>query len=572
MRTLVLALTAAAAACSAAKPQAPQASPTSADALDIEPGVAQMRLWLEDFGVVLTGAPLPIVTVTEADAFEELGGRVDDMWPEVRVHQLRGLMWILLGDEVRDADTRAIRSGLRAGSSQNAIAYYGRERIALIDKDAMEVAPRDLILTHEVVHAYQDQLLGGQLFERLGSAESIDSLSALQLTVEGHATFVSTAAFMGARGVTHEQLTPSLFDSSSARIMAPGTSALYGRGAIAMLASYRRNGQTAIDEMLLAPPATSEQMLHPSKFGNDRPTPIPPPQLPGHDPVWVGSIGEFSMQNMLTVKIPDRHQVLLATTGWDGDSIARFELPEGPAVAWRTVWDRTEDAAQFVEAVRTIDSVPQSAAFIVDGRGVDIVVMAPPATVEDSRALAGQLPRLVLGESDGAASTLQAERDYLAEVAGAVRLVEGRAVWRDSGTQIPIPPGWDLVAINGVPVLRGPMKDGFADNIVVEVTANLLGYTLDEVEAETLRLFQDVLQSEVLAQDRTTVGGRDAWVVETLGHEVGSNMVLHQQRAVFFTATHRVLVTATAVPERWETLAPVFASVFAGMQPASPAR
>ena len=162
--------------------------------------------------------------------------------------------------------------------------------------------------------------------------------------------------------------------------------------------------------------------------------------------------------------------------------------------------------------------------------------MAPPATVEDSRALAGQLPRLVLGESDGAASTLQAERDYLAAVAGAVRLIEGRAVWRDSGTQIPIPPGWDLVAINGVPVLRGPMKDGFADNIVVEVTANLLGYTLDEVEAETLRLLKDVLRSEVLAQDRTTVGGRDAWVVETLEREVGSNMVLHQQRAVFFTA------------------------------------
>lgn len=278
------------------------------------------------------------------------------------------------------------------------------------------------------------------------------------------------------------------------------------------------------------------------------------------------------MQNMLSVKIPDRHRVILATTGWDGDAIAQFELPQGPAVVWRTVWDRPEDATQFVEAIRSIDSISPSATFVVNGRGVDVVVMAPPATKEDSRALAQQLQPLALGESDGAASTLQAERDYITEARNAVRVVRGRAVWRDSGASIPIPPGWELVEVQGVPALRAPMKDGFADNILVDVNPNLLGFTLDAVEAETLRLFEDVLQSEVLSHGPRTLGPRKAWVIETLGHEPGSNVVLHQLRGVFFTKTHRVVVTASAKPDRWPTLAPVFESVFAGIEESAVAR
>ncbi|MGH1342108.1 MAG: hypothetical protein ACRBN8_11180 [Nannocystales bacterium] len=570
MRTLLLALTVAVAACSASRPTAPAPIPPAPlNPVDgnPEPDVQEIRRWLQEFGLQLSDAPLPIVKVSEADALAELGETGDRMWPEVRVEQLRALMWILLGDVARNADTGLIRTGLRAGSSQNALAYYRPERIALIDKEAMDMSPRDFILTHEVVHAYQDQLLGGQLFERLANTATIDALSAQQLTVEGHATFVGTAAFMGSRGVTPDQLTPSLFDAGSGKIVAPGSSALYGRGAIAMLVAFERGGQRAIDELLLSPPVTSEQMLHPSKLGRDAPTPIASPQLPGHDPIWVGSIGEFTMQNMLAVKIPDRHQVILATTGWDGDAIARFELPQGPAVVWRTVWDRPEDAAQFVDAIHGIESISPSIALVVHGRGVDVAVMAPPATVEDSRALAKQLQPLHLGVSDGAASTRQAEQDYVTQASNAVRVIDGGAVWRDSETSIPIPPGWNLVAVHGVPVLRGPMVENFADNILVDVSPNLLGFTLEAVEVETLRLFEDVLQSQVLAHGPRALGGRKAWVVETLGHETGSSVVLHQIRAVFFTATHRVLVTATAKPERWTELAPVFESVLAGLEP-----
>ncbi len=527
--------------------------------------IDQARGWLRDFGLEFTGASIPVVTVSQAEAAAELGRRADSMWPDERVEHVYGAMWLLLGNEVLSVDPDVVRAGMKLGATQPTIAYYGRQRIALIDKEAMGLAPRDLILTHEVVHAYQDQQIAGGIFERLATADSIDALTAMQLAIEGHAQFVGMAAFLGARGVAPERITPSFFDSGTARIASPGVSALYERGAVAMLAAYRRGGLPAIDALMKAPPATSEQMLHPQKVGRDEPTIIEVPEILGAQLRWKGSLGEFMMQNLLATKIPDRHRVVIATTGWDGDAIAWFDTKTGPVLIWRTVWDRPEDAEQFFEALSTVESLSQTADAWVEGRTVDIVVLAPPASPEDGRSLLESLPPLTLGPSDGARSTQNAEREYLAQVAAAMRVVDGGVQIRDSGVRIPVPKDWQVLEIQGAPVIRAPMVDGFGDNILVNVTPNLLGFTLDAVETETLRQFNDVLGATVVDHRRTSIAGREAWVVETVGHEAGSNVELHQVRAVFFTQTHRVIVTATARPDRWSALESVFASVFEGI-------
>ena len=193
------------------EPSPPRAIPAKASPLE-EP-----QRWLEALGLTFRGGPIPVAKVSEAEAVAELSRRNDAVWPEDRVLHILGMMWLLLGDAALGVDIEVVRQGMRQGASKPAIAYYGRERIALIDKEAMSLAPTPLILTHEMVHAYQDQQLPGGVFETLQSARTIDELSTLQLTLEGHAEFVSLAAFVAGRGVPPERLTPAFFDPGSSR-------------------------------------------------------------------------------------------------------------------------------------------------------------------------------------------------------------------------------------------------------------------------------------------------------------------------------------------------------------------
>lgn len=533
------------------------------------PDVAEVRGWLGSFGVELDRASIPIETVPEAEAQRRLGARARRLTSDERIEQLRAASWLILGDSGLDVPLESIRRAFTQRSLHETLAYYDGSGIVVIGKQQTWDTPWGALLAHELVHAYQDQLLGGELFARFGALNTIDAGTAFKLCVEGHATFVSTAAVFDAQGVPPAQLPPSVFEATSAHVLAPGASG-YDKGAIAMLSVYEWKGLAGIDALLLDPPPSSEQVLHPAKLGLDQPTPIDPPRLGSTTPRWVGTLGELTMYNLLVAKLRDSHRVRLATTGWDGDAIAWFDLDTGPTLVWRTVWDRPKDVEQFADLLENHEGLPDGAYLAADGRVLDIVVVAPPAGSEDARAIAERLPPIAVGPSDGAASTVRSESDDLAALDDSVRLVDGFAEFRDSGVRIPIPVGWQLSHVSGVPTLRAPLQDGFVDNIIVEVTPNLLGAELDTLETEILRQLELEANAEVLGHDRRVIAGRDAWVVDVHRQKTPSSPDVRQVQAVFVTSTHIVALVATASTARWTRRAGTFASVLAGIEPAQP--
>ncbi|MCR9166138.1 MAG: hypothetical protein ACE37F_21855 [Nannocystaceae bacterium] len=532
-------------------------------------GLEEPRRWLEALGLELRGGPLPVATVSEEEAAAELSRRSDALWPEDRVRNVLGLMWMMLGDGALGVDPQAVRAGMRLGATKPALAYYGRDRIAVIDKEAASLAPTPLLLTHELVHAYQDEQLPGGVFEALESSTSIDALATRQLTLEGHAEFVSMAAFLRGRTGSLDGLSPALFDPGAARLSSPSAALVYERGALAMLQVYRRGGLDAVEALLREVPPSSEQLLHPAKLGRDAPTVIAPPEIPGAQLVSSDTVGELTLRNLMSARIVDDTVLTPAATGWDGDALLWYETGDGlPMLVWRTVWDREEDVEQFAAAWEALGDPPAASCMLADGRRLDFVVLPPALTKEEAEAIAQALPVPPLPPTDGAASTADAEQQALADLATAFDVTDGTAHMRGTPIRVELPERWGVFHAHGVPFLRGPMKNGFGDNLIIAQTPNVMGFTLDDVAHETVQQLRDVLGAQILREERLQVAGFEAWLLESQGHEAGSQLEMRQIRVVFFTDTHEVALTFSTVPTRWPTVGPIFARMIDSLAPA----
>jgi hypothetical protein len=358
-----------------------------------------------------------------------------------------------------------------------------------------------------------------------------------------------------------------MFHAGAMRITSPGSAALYEQGALAMLAAHRAGGWKRVASLWREPPSTTEQMLHPQKLGRDPPTAIAAPEIDGATLRWDDTIGELMLRILLSQHM-DEPKAVVATIGWDGDRLAWYDTDAGPRLVWRTAWDRPVDGAQFIAALLSIPTLSDTAVFLRHEQIVDVVVAGPPGTGPDAQALCEGLPPLRQPGPDAAQDTARIEAAYLAEVETRARVEHGRFHVRDTGVLIPIPDGWNALRVHGANVLRGPMIDGFGDNLVIDTSPNLLGFTLDQVEKATLEQLEAVLRSKILRDERREIGGRPALLIESLGHEAGSTMELHQLIVVFFTKTHRVVITMSAKPDRWTRLAPVFETLVDGIEAA----
>ena len=544
------------------EPERPHVGAPPAQAKLVDGAVASLRAL--GFEVDVEG--FAIDSVSEAKAKAEMSRRTDALWPAKRLQRLHALAWLLVGNGVLAVDAEVLREAMHVGAARPTVAYYAPKRIVFIEKEQAKLVPRDLILTHELVHAYQDQQLDAGVFARLEGADTLDELWVAQLAIEGHAQFVGMVAFLQRRGIAAADVPASMFNAGTMRLTSPSAALLYEQGALAMLAAHREGGWAAVDDLWRTPPLTTEQMLHPRKLGRDPPTEIAAPVIEGATLRWDDTVGEILLRVLLAQHM-DEAKAVVAAIGWDGDRLALYDTEQGPLLVWRTAWDRPVDGAQFIGTLLTVPTLSATSVFKRRGQIVDVVVTAPPATGADAQRVCDGLPPLPQPRPDSARQTAAVETDYAARVAAQARVVRGRFEVQDSGVRIPIPKGWQALRIRGTNVLRAPVVEGFGDNVVVATGPNLLGFTLDQVEKATVEQLRDVLGSQVLRNERRTVGGRPALLLEVLGHEAGSTVVLHQLIVVFFTKTHRVILTLSARPDRWERLAPVFEQLVDGIEP-----
>ena len=106
------------------------------------------------------------------------------------------------------------------------------------------------------------------------------------------------------------------------------------------------------------PPASTEQIIHPEKYGVDYPAEVALSLSEdvlgdGWSVLERGVMGELFFRSMLEGEVGSAASADEAAAGWGGDAYALLESPNmGDALASASVWDSLEDAADMAIALR----------------------------------------------------------------------------------------------------------------------------------------------------------------------------------------------------------------------------
>ncbi len=498
-----------------------------------------------------------------------------------------------LGGRLTGAELRAVTVATLLDSLQ---AYYQSDRRALVlvagASGAAHVEATDRAWLHELVHAWQDRELS---FAELYAVEprTTEGSRLLLTLLEGHAEAVALGALLARRGLGLGDFDPDDGAEQLGQLVTGMATTLpYRHGLQFFLAAHGVGGSEAVLDALRARPASTEQILHPSKLGTDAPTVVrEPPALPAA--AWPGAtrlhsdtLGELTILALLLEAGLGAQRSTLAATGWDGDRLvvwrglrppdasSQADLPAEAeealvqALTWRSVWDREVDAVQFAGAlVELFGGTVQRRGRVVDA------VWAEDERV--ARALAAALT--ATSQVDGPTKSDEAST---ADVEGAWLARQSRSeaehwVLPDHGLRVPIPSGWALREVRGVPALKrvaplaaglAPADAGFDDNISVTSTPQSQELTTAALRE---RSEQGLAEVEFLSLDSSSVvdlGGRDAVLLRYHGRPPGARSELAFASLTFLRAGRLVTVTGTARLDRWSRVGPTLEDALRGVQ------
>ena len=259
-------------------------------------------------------------------------------------------------------DTMHLMAEMETLLTEQIVGFYDPKTKVLYIVDGAPAASIDLVITHELVHALQDQYID------LDSLESIendnDRASAAQAVIEGQAIYDQLVATTGNRDFV--AMIPGGWDAMRRTIRANKTSmpALqnapmilqeslvfpYLSGAEFMRAfDVHEPGKQPYGDM----PTSTTQILHyQTDYFGHRLQPLhvtlPPPPAGSHVR-YDDNLGEFGTRLFLFQHLDDDAALIRGATGWAGDRYEVVDVPNasGPALAWVTVWQSAVSAAQF---------------------------------------------------------------------------------------------------------------------------------------------------------------------------------------------------------------------------------
>ncbi|HEX2373297.1 MAG TPA: hypothetical protein VHO93_04885 [Actinomycetota bacterium] len=221
-------------------------------------------------------------------------------------------------------------------------------------------------LSHELTHAVTDQHFDLTRADRLADATAReDELAAYSGLVEGDAVLVMQRYLA-------ERLTPSEQAAAALTAAGQGTPRLdaapavireslifpYQEGLRFVRILYQQGGWAAVNRAYRDPPTSTEQLLHPERYLRDRDQPqaVAVPDLSGPlgggwRPATEQSFGEFDARLLLQGELAVA-TAQSAASGWDGGRLRTFQRGRSTALALRTVWDTTDEATEFCNAMR----------------------------------------------------------------------------------------------------------------------------------------------------------------------------------------------------------------------------
>lgn len=266
------------------------------------------------------------------------------------------------------ADTTDLRALLLALLGEQVVGFYDPDSTALYVVADADPAQLRFIISHELVHALQDQYVA--LDSMLELQHQNDAKMAFQAIMEGQATLGAVAAMLPEQDlqalpdfwrdyrqtIRRQQEQMPVF-SRAPLILREGLVFPY----VAGMDFMRWFNGTYPDTVPYGPrmPASTEQILHPERYRTgDEPVRL------RFDAAGAGgaagaagilyedNLGEFE-SGILMWELTGSESVGAASVlGWDGDRYAVFPAGDDRALVWWTVWDDATKAAKFAAVLR----------------------------------------------------------------------------------------------------------------------------------------------------------------------------------------------------------------------------
>src|SRR3989454_5581141 len=150
-------------------------------------------------------------------------------------------------------------------------------------------------------------------------------------------------------------------------------------------------GWEAVDRVPLAPPESTEQVLHPPRYYADRDRPITVTlggtdglEAAGFTRILEDTLGELLIRVLATRVLPAERAAQVAE-GWGGDRLRALARGDDLVLVWLTAWDSPTEAGEFADALPGL--VPDAR---VERRAERVLVLLGPPGLEHA-ALAGRV-------------------------------------------------------------------------------------------------------------------------------------------------------------------------------------
>ncbi len=232
--------------------------------------------------------------------------------------------------------------------------FYDPRSKALYLPDDLPADAQQEVLAHELSHAIQDQHfdLDRMMASRL---EEGDALAAAHALVEGDATATSLTTLMGK---SNPDLVQHLEEAVRTALLmrphpeCPGfiTRSLlmaYASGFAFVERLRSQGGWQAVNEALMHPPDSTEQLLHWDKWIARE---LPALRPSANESADESAVGELDLRALLMDWLPE-NDAIGAAAGWNGDTMKMSDGPDGPTCEWEIAFDRESDVVEMQKAL-----------------------------------------------------------------------------------------------------------------------------------------------------------------------------------------------------------------------------
>lgn len=268
-------------------------------------------------------------------------------------------------------------------------AFYDQHasELFMFEDSSLDSAKDRMILSHELVHALQDQHFDLSSFPIETKTNDDLALAAFSL-VEGDATVLMQDFFQGEASIKGAgELLKALFMqkyehlSKAPAFLRESLLFRYQAGATfcQALMNHGSGGYTEITNAYGRLPSSSTQILHPEKyFAEEEPLTIrwQESKLDGQKASFENVAGEFGFIVLLKEWGFPKNEAERIATGWRGDRYLHWK--DAGALVWKSAWATPAKAAEVASALETVLAKRYNTTFESTGETASRTATATP--------------------------------------------------------------------------------------------------------------------------------------------------------------------------------------------------